>query len=255
MNLQGGKARHGQHDILHRLFVSFRTGNTGSISLEEQQAYGILSAAKFSPLCVRLSPQAFCKSLLEHSDCFVRPWRLNNRQLSRLIRLRGLYCHQGWADKWSALGCRCRSGVALKGIIIDVLISIQPAGRWTTTRNKHTHTQAHTHKHTCLQDLCLCLVWIQELLESTVHSLNPSAVQNFWLKQIYNKDGTLSLFGTSSYSNSCLCDPVQLVTQTLFFFVFNFHSLTVWACLDSLSPKMTAPYTVRQFVVHRQTEI
>lgn len=91
------------------------------------------------PPCVSLSCRVFtfacrllflpsCKSLPEQSGCFVNPWRLNNRQLSRLIRLLGLYCHQGWADKWSEQACCHLSNATLKGIITDALISILHTG-------------------------------------------------------------------------------------------------------------------------------
>ena len=95
------------------------------------------------PVGCRHFPLTSCRSLLEHKACFARPWRLNNRQLSRLIRLLGLYCHRGWADKWSDQGCCCPSSMALKGIITDILISIYHTWRWTERDMKRAHRHTY----------------------------------------------------------------------------------------------------------------
>lgn len=79
----------------------------------------------FTVVC-RLLPLASCKSLLEHNRCLVRPWRLNNRQLSRLIRLQGLYCHQGWADKWSEQGCCCPPASLQRGLSLTFSFQLSP---------------------------------------------------------------------------------------------------------------------------------
>lgn len=135
-----------------------------------------LSRRVFPTVCFFLL-LAYCKSFSEHNGCFVKPWRLNNRQLSRLIRLLGLYCHQSRAYKWSEQACCCPCSTTLKGIITTALFNSASKTyrdmeqthlhifehffpRWQISSSHHNPLQGFTsHLSAGLANVSLSLLW------------------------------------------------------------------------------------------------